>query len=63
MDLKVEKIDFPTDHLCVCIVRCQLTYTVGNEERVNNTVITCLLEKHGVEWQIRNFQNTSFRPY
>jgi uncharacterized protein (TIGR02246 family) len=63
MRLLLEKIDFPTDHICIVIVKCELNYEINEESRTNQTVITCVLMRHGLEWFIRNFQNTAFRPY
>lgn len=63
MSLTLDKVDFPGDHLCVIVIKCHLAYEINGEAKTNNTVITCVLVRQGIEWFIRNFQNTAFRPY
>ncbi len=63
MTLRIQSLDFPSDKLAVVVLDCHLEYEVKGEPRTNNTVITCILLHVGVEWLIRNFQNTAFRPY
>ena len=63
MGLKIRKINFPSDHLCICVLDCHLEYEINALHKTNDTIISCTLAKHGPEWQIRHFQNTAFRPY
>jgi hypothetical protein len=63
MSLKFLSLDFPSEKICVVVLACHLEYEVNGLLKNNETVITCILEHIGVEWLIRNFQNTAFRPY
>jgi uncharacterized protein (TIGR02246 family) len=63
MTLSIEKIDFLSDRHCVMVLGCHLQYQINGNDKTNDTIITIMMVRAGMEWLIRNFQNTAFRPY
>lgn len=58
---EIEKIDFPTDFLCVAIIKSYFRVSLSSDSKEIEYIITAILEKHSLEWQIRNFQNTAVK--
>ena len=56
---ELEKLDFPTDHLCIAIIKSKFTLHTPEGAVEHLYLITAVLEKQGIEWLIRNFQNTA----
>jgi uncharacterized protein (TIGR02246 family) len=58
---EIEKIDFPTDFISIAIVRSYFRVSNSPESKETEYIITVILEKHGLDWLIRNFQNTAVK--
>jgi uncharacterized protein (TIGR02246 family) len=57
----MQHIELLTDHLAMVIMKAEVHYRSGEEERTNTNTISALLQRQGAEWGIKYFQNTPYK--